>query len=116
MAKRKSITRKTGAHAPVASVDGRTTATRPPFHFTTTCRELYTLGPGATALDVRDQLDARLAQIYALMHMTMGDAGEVFRGRSDEIQESYMYAVEMMTIECRELLSLLPTTEPLQIR
>jgi hypothetical protein len=115
MAKTKGITRKTRALALAASVE-HTTAHRPAFQFTTTGRELYALGPGATALDVRDQLDARLAQIGALVHMTMGCAGEVFRGSSDEIQESYMFAVEMMAIECKELLSLLPTTEPLQIR
>jgi hypothetical protein len=39
-----------------------------------------------------DELSKKTAQLHALLHMTCGEGGEVFRRRSDEIQENYLWA------------------------
>lgn len=71
----------------------------------TASEKLYCLHPDADALAVSDQIDARQAQLTALLSMTKGAAGEVFRTMADPLQESYMWACEMLAMEVQELLS-----------
>lgn len=65
--------------------------------------KLYQLRPDATPLDVRDQLDARLSQLAAMLCMTYGAGFETFDNWADSIKENYLGGCAMLAKECEEL-------------
>ena len=65
----------------------------------------YTLHADATALDVQDQLNARLSQLQAMLTMTCGGGFETFNNWSDEIKQNYLWGCSMLADECKELMA-----------
>lgn len=63
----------------------------------------YTLHPDVTPFDVRDQLNARLAQLNAMLEMTHGNGRESFDSWSDEVRDNYLWSCSMLAKECEEL-------------
>lgn len=78
--------------------------------FPSTPDALYLLDSHAAAVAIADQLSARQSQLQALLAMTFGEAGEVFRRLSDEHQDNYLWACKMLAREALEL------TDALQAR
>lgn len=78
--------------------------------FPSTPEVLYYLDSHTDALAIADQLSARQSQLQALLAMTIGDAGAAFRSLSDEHQDNYLWACEMLAREAQEL------TDALQAR
>ena len=74
----------------------------------TTPEPFYSIALGIDADDVRDCLDARLGQLYAMLMMTRGDGGESFRAYNDEIQDNYMQSCTALAEECRALFEQFP--------
>ncbi|MBS0355444.1 MAG: hypothetical protein JSR83_16280 [Proteobacteria bacterium] len=72
---------------------------------------LYVLAYDADTLTLTDQLSARQAQLQALLAMTRGNAGEVFRRMDAELQENYLWACGMIADEARELMVLIQRRE-----
>lgn len=64
---------------------------------------LYGLAPGVKHGDVVDQLTARMAQLEALLSVTYGEQGRAFRGMSDELQDSFMWASSSLADEAHQL-------------
>ncbi|MDR6153886.1 hypothetical protein C8C95_0193 [Acidovorax sp. 99] len=50
-----------------------------------------------------DDLSKKSAQLDALMYMTYGEGGEVFRRSSDKVQENYLWACAEIASEVRAL-------------
>lgn len=71
---------------------------------------LYHLDSHADAESIADQLLARQSQLQALLAMTYGDAGEVFRRLNHTHQDNYLWACSMIAHEAQEL------TDALQAR
>lgn len=71
---------------------------------------LYNLDSHADAEAIADQLLARQSQLQALLAMTYGDAGEVFRRLNHTHQDNYLWACSMIAHEAQEL------TDALQAR
>lgn len=65
--------------------------------------DLYVLAPGATAGAIQDQITARLAQLDALINMTIGEQGEAFRSMNDELQDRFMWACGSISNEVCQL-------------
>lgn len=65
--------------------------------------DLYVLAPGATTDIIQDQIRARLAQLDALINMTIGEQGEAFRGMNDELQDRFMWACGSISNEVCQL-------------
>jgi hypothetical protein len=65
--------------------------------------EMYQLHADATPTDVRDQLEARLSQLSAMLIMTSGAGFETFNNWSDPIKHNYLWACSMLADECDEL-------------
>lgn len=82
----------------------------PDLTFTASDR-LYSFHSNVNALTVSDQLSARLAQLTALLAMTRGEQGKVFRLMNDQWQDSFMWACGMMAIEAQELFGILSCLE-----
>ena len=76
---------------------------RTPMTFPAPASPLYLLADEADALALTDQLTARQAQLQALLAMTRGNAGDVFRRMGAEYQENYLWACSMIADETREL-------------
>lgn len=68
---------------------------------------LYVISPVAGADDLANQITARQQQLSALLAMTYGEQGDAFRMLSTDLQDSYMWACEMIACEIQELTSLL---------
>lgn len=68
---------------------------------------VYGLIAGVKSGDIADQIAARQTQLKALLAMTYGEEGEVFRGMSDDLQNGFMWACSMIASEVRELTDLL---------
>lgn len=64
---------------------------------------LYQLVEDVDAMEIRNQLNARLGQLHAMLTVTYGEGSETFGNWSDEIQENYMWAAAMIAGECEEL-------------
>lgn len=76
--------------------------------FNATTRPLYVLAPGVTANQIGEEVYVRLAQLDAMLTVTFGDTGEVFRSSlSEDAQENYMWACNTMLSEVRELFGLM---------
>lgn len=50
-----------------------------------------------------DELSKKAAQLEALLLMTCGEGGEVFRRKSDEIQENYLWSCSEIASEVSKL-------------
>lgn len=68
---------------------------------------LYCISPAAGADDLANQITARQNQLAGLLAMTYGEQGDAFRMLSNDLQDSYMWACEMIASEIQELTSLL---------
>ncbi|WP_139379447.1 hypothetical protein [Zoogloea sp. LCSB751] len=75
-----------------------------PMNFPAPSAPLYVLADNVDTLTLVDQLSARLAQLQALLAMTRGNAGDVFRRMDAENQEHYLWACGMIADEARELM------------
>lgn len=75
-----------------------------PMNFTAPADPLYVLSDSVGALALIDQLTARQAQLQALLAMTRGNAGDVFRRMDAEYQENYLWACGMIADEARQLM------------
>ena len=63
----------------------------------------YQLHESATSQVILDHLQARLAQLEAMLTTTCGAGHESFDGWSDEIKNNYLWACSMLADECKEL-------------
>ncbi|HRI91467.1 MAG TPA: hypothetical protein PLS93_07435 [Accumulibacter sp.] len=79
------------------------TPTRTAFNFPSGASSVYAIANGASAGDLSDHLDTRLAHLSALLCMTYGEGGEAFRNHNNQIQDEYMWACSQLADECREL-------------
>lgn len=75
-----------------------------PMRFPAPASPIYVLASTADALALTDQLTARQAQLQALLAMTHGNAGDVFRRMDADGQENYLWACAMIAREIRELM------------
>ena len=50
-----------------------------------------------------DALSQKTAQLDALLYMTYGEGGEVFRRSSDTVQDNYLWACAEIASEVRKL-------------
>jgi len=66
---------------------------------------LYQLHDDATALNIHDQLTARLTQLDAMFGLITGESFESFANHSDQTQADYLWSCSMLAKECRELAS-----------
>lgn len=82
-----------------------------PMYFPAPGGRLYVLADDADTLTLTDQLSARQAQLQALLAMTRGNAGDVFRRMDAELQENYLWACGMIADEARELMALIQRRE-----
>lgn len=64
---------------------------------------LYRLHPDASALDVRNQLGARLSQLTSMLQMIHGNGFENFDTWSDEVKDNYLWGCSMLAEECLAL-------------
>jgi hypothetical protein len=79
------------------------TPTRTAFNYPSAVAPVYAIAEGASAGDLCNHLDTRLAHLSALLEVAYGGGGEAFRGYSDEIQDQYLWACAQLADECREL-------------
>lgn len=68
---------------------------------------IYLLSPSVRELDIVDQIHARQTQLDAMLAMTFGEAGELFREMSDTRQDLYLGACASAADEIRQLTELL---------
>lgn len=68
---------------------------------------LYAVSERANALDVRNQLDARLAQLDAMLTMIHGNGIDTFDDWSAPVKDHYLWACSMMVKECKDLTAML---------
>lgn len=80
-----------------------------PMRFPAPASPIYVLASTADALALTDQLTARQAQLQALLAMTHGNAGDVFRRMDVDGQENYLWACAMIAGELRELMEAIQT-------
>ena len=64
---------------------------------------LYALADGAKRDDIQSTLSAKLAQLEAMLKVTYGCSGEIFRNHNSTIQDNYMWACVNLATECRAL-------------
>ncbi|WP_291981216.1 hypothetical protein [Candidatus Accumulibacter sp. ACC005] len=76
---------------------------RTPFNYPCEVAPVYAIAEGASANDLCNHLDTRLAHLSALLEVAYGGGGEAFRGYSNEIQDQYLWACAQLADECREL-------------
>lgn len=50
-----------------------------------------------------DELSKKTAQLDALLHMTFGEGGEVFRRTSETVQENFLWACSEIASDARKL-------------
>lgn len=58
-------------------------------------------------MDIRDQINCRMAQLEAKIAMTYGESGEAFRNLNDDLQDNFMWSCGMAIREIRQLWDLL---------
>ncbi|MES2367269.1 MAG: hypothetical protein V4563_15435 [Pseudomonadota bacterium] len=63
----------------------------------------YQLQEGVTQTDMVDHLNARLAQLCAMLHMTYGAGREHFDLWGSEVKDNYLWGVSMIAQECKEI-------------
>jgi hypothetical protein len=80
-----------------------------PMRFPAPASPIYVLACTADALALTDQLTARQAQLQALLAMTHGNAGDVFRRMDADCQENYLWACAMIAREVGELMEAIHT-------
>lgn len=68
---------------------------------------LYAISDKADVLDVRNQLDARLSQLNAMLTMIHGHGIDTFDSWSVPVKDNYLWACSMMAKECKDLTGLL---------
>lgn len=64
---------------------------------------LYQLAPEASKIDIMDQLQARLAQLSAMLCTTYGAGFATFDNWSDTVKENYLWGCASLAQECDEL-------------
>jgi len=69
---------------------------------------LYQLHDDATALNIHDQLTARLTQLDAMFGLITGESFDSFSNLSDKTQRDYLWGCSMLAKECQELASMRP--------
>ncbi len=99
-------TAKPAVEAGALVVQKQDTIEKHDFMFTATT-PLYSFSEKATEFDVRNQLDARIGQLCAMLEMINGEGFDKFVGCNDEIRSDYLESCAMMASECRELLILI---------
>lgn len=70
---------------------------------------VYAIAPEADAMDVQMLLEARIAQLDAMLLSAYGQGGESFRAMADDAQDEFMWACAYMATEIRSLFSALGT-------
>lgn len=71
----------------------------------TAAPHLYQITPSATKIDARDQLDARVAQVSAMLLTITGEGFNHFKNMDDTAQQNCLWACAMAVDECQELLT-----------
>lgn len=66
---------------------------------------IYQLNPEASDTELCDQLAARLDQLSAMLTIVTGNGFETFSRWNDEIQCNYLWACNMISDECRDLVN-----------
>lgn len=87
-----------------------------PMTFTSAGGGLYRLDGKASTMAIADQLQARQAQLQAMLIMTCGEQGEAFRGLDDTHQDNYLWACSMIAREAKELTDALLTIQSIEGR
>lgn len=64
---------------------------------------LYQLRPEADQAEILEQLDTRLTQLSAMLTIVYGNGGETFRVWNDDIQDNFLWACQMLALECKDL-------------
>jgi len=64
---------------------------------------LYHVAPSASKTDIINQLQARLAQLSAMLCTTYGGGFETFDNWSEDVKDNYLWGCATMADECREL-------------
>lgn len=83
--------------------DGEGFGMSTPMRFPAPASPIYVLASTADVLALTDQFTARQVQLQALLAMTHGNAGDVFRRMDADCQENYLWACAMIAGEMREL-------------
>lgn len=68
---------------------------------------LYALAPGVDAMDIHDQLAARLGQLRAMLVMIQDDGSELLNRLSPAFQQNYFWACAMLAAESQDLANIL---------
>lgn len=68
---------------------------------------LYVISEKANALDVRNQFDARLAQLDAMLTMIHGNGIDTFDNWSTSVKDNYLWGCSMLVKECKDLAAML---------
>lgn len=68
---------------------------------------VYGITPGDAAIDVQDALNMKLGHLEAMLTLTRGCGGELFRSWSGKIQDGYLSACSSLAGECGRLSELL---------
>jgi len=71
--------------------------------FTACGGDLYQLQDTASVLDIKNQLNARLHQLTAMLSMVTGEDFEAFNCNADANKENFLWGCSMLAEECREL-------------
>lgn len=79
-----------------------TTSEAATLRFTATAG-IYGVLPGATAIDLCDQLSARLSQLRSMLGMVYGAGFESFHDTAPSDQEHYLWACASAAKECEQL-------------
>ena len=64
---------------------------------------IYQLAPDASKIDVIDHLQARLAQLSAMLCTTYGAGFDTFDNWSSEVKENYLWGCASLAQECDAL-------------
>lgn len=71
----------------------------------TTCANIYEFAPDASKSDIRDQLNAKIAQSQALLNMLVSDGGlEHFKSMGAQWQADYLWSISMSVDEAKDLI------------
>lgn len=72
-------------------------------NLTFTASPVYSFLPDVQGADVRDQLDARIAQLSAMLLLITGEGYQSFNSMNEGSQQSYLWACRMIARECEQL-------------
>lgn len=66
--------------------------------------KIYRLADEAKAGDLFDQVNARMAQLSAMLNLVIAEGSERFGQMSAQIQDDYLWGASMLCDEARDLL------------